>query len=79
MTFTATTETTQDTIGGYMKRWGIDDYPTVQGLIRFLKSQGQAKEGGHVPTATGKGKPSTIWLIPAKVEINFIGEKNVAA
>ena len=47
------------------------DYLTTQGLVKFLVEVGEAKKVGVRPTASGKGKPSNVYELPEKVEINL--------
>lgn len=47
------------------------EYPTAMALIKLMEAQGVAKVSGKRPTLTGKGKPSTIYEIPEKFEIDF--------
>lgn len=46
------------------------DYIVATGLIRYLRQKGIAKEVGTRPTK-GKGKPSTIFSVPATVTLEF--------
>lgn len=47
------------------------DYLIATGLIRYLRQKGIAKEVGKVPSK-GKGKPSTVFSMPATVTLEFI-------
>lgn len=47
------------------------EYPTAAGLIKLMLVQGAAKETGKRPTATGKGKPSTVYTIDSSFTIDF--------
>lgn len=40
------------------------EYAAGNGIIEILKSQGIAKGAGSRKTASGRGKPSSVWSIP---------------
>ena len=50
------------------------EYPVGQGLVKFLKVKGVAKETGTRPPKAGKGKPSTIYTIPKNIALAFTDE-----
>lgn len=54
----------------FSERIGLD-YQATTGLLKALVKFGKAKEIGKVPQAGGKGKPSTLYDIPFKVEMDF--------
>lgn len=45
------------------------DYPTARGVLAFFLKREIAVELGK--RSSGKGKPSTIYRIPRKIEINL--------
>lgn len=45
------------------------EYQDAAGMYRFLREIGVAKDVGKRKTATGRGKPSTIFTCPLKFEI----------
>jgi len=55
------------------------DYQTAAGLVRYLKEAGIAKEIGTRPNKAGKGKPSTLYTLPKRVELVFGVPEAVAA
>jgi len=58
------------TIGDLQQRLGVD-YVTASSLVKLMVSQGQGKEAGKRATATGKGKPSTIYELSEKFELSL--------
>lgn len=50
----------QATIGDVEKRLGVE-YATASALVKLMVATGAGKEVGKRPTATGKGKPATIY------------------
>lgn len=47
------------------------DYPVCYGLCKYLEKKGLIKATGTKPAqnAKGKGKPSTIYEVPTKIEL----------
>jgi hypothetical protein len=57
----------------FADRIGVE-YLTAAGALRFLKELGIAHEAGKRKTATGRGKPSTVYSVPLTVTLN-LGER----
>lgn len=47
------------------------DYVTASSLIKLMLSRGAAKEVDTVKSASGKGKPSRVYEIPAEYTIDL--------
>lgn len=47
------------------------EYATAAALLKLMVAQGAAKEVEKRKTATGKGKPSTVYSVPESFTINF--------
>ena len=58
------------TVAQFAEKQGID-YVLASGLIRYLEAKGIAKKGGQQPPKGGKGKPSTLYVVPTTVTLNF--------
>lgn len=60
----------QATIGDVEKRLGVE-YATASAVVKLMVAAGKGKEIGKRPTATGKGKPATIYELPETFEISL--------
>ncbi len=47
------------------------DYAVAAGTLKFLVAKGIVTENGSRPSATGKGKPSTLYSVPDKFELEL--------
>ena len=48
------------------------DYVVAASLLKLMVSRGVAKEAGKIKTsATGKGKPSTLYEIPGEFKLSL--------
>ena len=47
------------------------EYASAQGMLKYLCEKGLAKKIGSVPAKGGKGKPSTLYSVPQRVELEF--------
>lgn len=56
------------TIGEFAALNGTD-YQTAAGYIRFLAQAGVATTAGTRTAASGKGKPSTVYVIPVEAHL----------
>lgn len=48
------------------------DYAIAAGTLKFLLAKGIVTEAGNRPSATGKGKPSTLYNIPATWSVELV-------
>lgn len=60
----------QRTIGDLEKQLGVE-YGTASAIVKLMVARGAAKECGKRPTATGKGKPATIYELSESFVIAF--------
>lgn len=51
------------TVNEVAQKLGVE-YITATAIVKLMVTQGAAKEVGKRPTATGKGKPSTMYEVP---------------
>lgn len=58
------------TVNALAKKLDVD-YATAGALVKLMEAQGVCKKVGQQPAASGKGKPSTIYEIPATYTIDF--------
>lgn len=55
------------------------DYPTAANLAKLMVARGQGVESAKRPSATGKGKPSTVYELNTVFTLNLVEEKKAAA
>lgn len=53
------------------------EYIEAAGLLRFLEKRGLVTVVGKLPNISGRGKPSTIYEVPEKVEFFLKAEPQV--
>lgn len=62
--------TFESTVGEFASKIN-QEYAVAAALIKFLQSIGKAKEIGKRPAKGGKGKPSSIFQIEEKLDVNW--------
>lgn len=60
----------QTTVGDLAESLGID-YAAAAAIVKIATAKGLAKEVGKRPTATGKGKPATIYELPHTITLTL--------
>jgi hypothetical protein len=48
------------------------DYAVASALVKVALQQGTAKVDGVVKTTSGKGKPSVVYELPERLEVNLL-------
>lgn len=47
------------------------EYPVAMGVLKFLESRGLVSIAERRRSASGKGKPSIVYLVPKKVNLDL--------
>ena len=66
------------TVGDLMEQLGVE-YAVAGALVKLMVSKGQGKEVGKRPTATGKGKPATIYELNETFTLSLVTTVAAAA
>lgn len=62
--------TIQTTIGDLATKLKVE-YITAASIIKVMEAQGKAKKIGSKPTATGKGKPSSVYELESVLTLQL--------